>query len=265
MTARRPGVRLGVLLGTGLLLLGQIGAAGAARAEPIRVAVASNFADCLEVLAADFADSTGHRVVLSRGSTGRHFAQIMSGAPFDVFFAADSLRPALLEKEGLAEPGTRFTYAEGRLALWLPGAGPRESRTAAAVLQEGAFDHLAIANPRLAPYGLAARQVLESLDLWDRLQPHLVTGQSVGQAWQFTASDNAAAGFVAYPQILAAPEMRGTWWLIDPPLHAPILQQAVVLKNAAHPAAARQLLAFVRGPRGRLTLEKFGYLIPEDR
>ena len=232
--------------------------------DQIRVAVASNFAECLEALAPAFEDSTGHQVIIIRGSTGRHFAQINSGAPFDVFFSADSSRPALLEEKGLVVPGTRFTYAEGRLALWIPGAGPEDKRPVAAILRAAEFDHLAIANPRLAPYGLAARQALENLGLWEDLRSRLVMGQNVGQTWQFVASGNAEVGIVAYPQVLSAPSMGGRWWKIDPPLHEPILQQVVLLKSAENAAAGAQLLEFMKGFEARATLIKFGYLIPEN-
>ena len=247
-----------------VLVAALAGLPGAACGDQVRVAVASNFAECLEALTPIFEESTGHQLVVSRGSTGRHFAQIKSGAPFDVFFAADSLRPTLLENEGLVVPGSRFTYAEGRLALWIPGAGPEDKRPMAAILQATEFDHLAIANPRLAPYGLAAKQALENLGLWEELRPRLVMGQNVGQTWQFVASGNAEVGFVAYPQVLSAPAMRGRWWKIDPPLHDPILQQAVVIKNAENAAAGAQLLEFLKGFVAHATLIKFGYLIPEN-
>ncbi|MEN8008360.1 MAG: molybdate ABC transporter substrate-binding protein [Candidatus Krumholzibacteriota bacterium] len=237
---------------------------GLAHGDQVRVAVAANFVDCLEALAPAFEEATGHQLLLIRGSTGRHFAQIKSGAPFDVFLAADSERPTKLESMGLVVPGSRFTYAEGRLALWIPDAGPEDKRPVAEILEAAEFNYLAIANPRLAPYGLAAKQALENMDLWEDLRPRLVTGQSVGQAWQFVASGNAEAGFVAYPQILAAPALRGRWWKIDPPLHEPILQQAVVLKNAKSPAAGARLLEFLQGSVARLVLIKYGYLIPEN-
>lgn len=235
-----------------------------ATAAEIRVAVAANFADCLEALAPDFADSTGHQLILSRGSTGKIFAQIKAGAPFDVFLAADSRRPAQLESEGLIMPGTRFTYAEGRLVLWVPLARPEENRAPVDLLRSPDFQHLAIANPRLAPYGLAAKQVLQNLDLWENIQPRLVTGQSIGQAWQFVASGNAEVGLLAYAQIVATQPLRGQWWKIDPPLHEPILQQAVALKNTPHPEAVVQLLNFLKGPEAHMIMIRFGYLVPEN-
>jgi len=155
-----------------------IGLPGVAFCDEVHVAVAANFADCMEELGTLFEQNTGHQLVISRGSTGKHFAQIKAGAPFDVFFAADSARPALLEAEGLTVPGSRFTYAIGELVLWM-----------------------AIANPRLAPYGLAAKQALTSLGIWDELEPRLVMGQSVGQTWQFVATGNAQLGLVAQSQL----------------------------------------------------------------
>jgi len=259
------GRRLGSPALVGALLTALAGfSAGVAQADRVHVAVAANFAPCLEALAPLFAEETGHHLVLSRGSTGRHFAQIKAGAPFDVFLAADSDRPTRLEDEGLIVPGSRITYAEGRLALWLPNPGPGENRTAADYLKSDDFNHLAIANPRLAPYGLAARQVLENLQLWDGLQDRLVTGQNVGQAWQFVATGNATAGLVAYPQLLGDAPPPGRWWTLDPPLHQPILQQGVVLKHAAHPTAALALLDFLQGPAAMVIMIRYGYLIPEN-
>jgi molybdate transport system substrate-binding protein len=264
MTLRLTGIPSYAILLCGFLTFGLVGWPSRSLADQILVAVAANFADCLEAMAPAFEDSTGHHLVIMRGSTGRHYAQIKSGAPFDVFLAADTLRPILLEKEGLTALGTRFTYAEGRLALWLPKADLDDHRTPREILTKGTFNHLAIANPRLAPYGLAAQQVLESMGLWEELQPRLVTGKSVGQAWQFLASGNAEAGFVAIPQIMASPSMKGRWWKLDPPLHEPILQQGVVLYDTACPTAAGQLMDFLRGPHARMIMIRFGYLIPEN-
>ena len=259
----RPGTRgcLARILG-GLFLSLVLG--GQVSGDEIRVAVAANYTDCLKDIATAFTDSTGHRLIISPGSTGRHYAQIKSGAPFDLFLAADVHRPALLEEDGLIVPGSRFTYAEGRLALWLPAEGPGDKRDVPDILAAAAFQHLAIANPRLAPYGLAAQQTLEYLGLWDDLKDRLVIGQSVGQAWQFVASGNAEAGLVAYPQILAAGEARGQWWKIDPPLHEPILQQAVALAAAENLQAALVFLDFLKGPQARLIMIRCGYLIPEN-
>ena len=240
------------------------GLPGVAQADQVHVAVAANFADCLEQLGVIYEESTGHELVISRGSTGKHFAQIKAGAPFDVFFAADSERPAILEADGLTVPGSRFTYAVGGLVLWIPRGGPRSSQGIVEALKSPDFRHLAIANPRLAPYGLAAKQTLISLGIWDELEPRLVMGQSVGQTWQFVATGNAQLGLVARSQFAASKDSSGIWWNIDADLHDPIEQQAVLMLSAAEYAAARKLMDFVRGPEARLIIETYGYTVPED-
>jgi len=233
-------------------------------AGQVHVAVAANFADCLDQLGAAFEKSTGHELVISRGSTGKHFAQIKAGAPFDVFFAADSERPALLEADGLTVPGSRFTYAVGRLVLWMPHAEPDNDQSVIEALKSPEYRHLAIANPRLAPYGLAAKQALTSLGIWDDSEPRLVMGQSIGQTWQFVATGNAQLGFVALSQWSAAENPGGAWWIIDTALHDPIEQQAVLLRSAAKNEAASQLLEYLRGPEARLIIETYGYTVTED-
>ena len=186
-------------------------------AEEVRVAVASNFLSTFQSLAREFEKHTGHTVVISPGSSGKLYAQITHGAPFDIFFSADDQRPRLLEEEGLAVKGTRFPYAVGRLTLWslapdmLKDNGPD-------VLRQAAFSHLAIANPKTAPYGKAAEQVLQALGLWDTVQPKLVQGENIGQTLQFVASQNADLGFVALSQILDSKmEGKGSRW--DAPSH----------------------------------------------
>jgi molybdate transport system substrate-binding protein len=228
-----------------------------AAADEIRVAVASNFAAAMQAVAAGFEARSGHRAVLAFGSTGRHYAQIVNGAPFDVFFAADETRPALLEQTGLAEPGSRFTYAQGRLVLWSPRAGYVDAQ--GDVLDNG-FRHLAIANPRLAPYGRAAEEVLRALGLWDRVSDRLVRGENVAQAFQFVASGNAELGFVAAAQLTQPAASDGSWWEVPGSLYGPITQQAVLLTGAA---AAHSLLAYVRGPEGRRIIEQHGYGVPD--
>jgi len=224
-------------------------------ADEVRVAVAANFADTLKALAAAYEAETSHTVVAILGSTGKHYAQIRNGAPFDVFLAADAERPKRLEEERLAVPGSRFTYALGRLVLWSPRKGFVDSK--GDVLRTGRFRRLAIANPKLAPYGVAARQTLEALGLWTTLEARLVRGEDIGQAFQFVASGNAELGFVARSQIQNAQgRIAGSCWDVPPALHKPIEQQAVLLKNTP---AARAFLAFLRGPRARAIIERRGY------
>ncbi|RKZ91942.1 MAG: molybdate ABC transporter substrate-binding protein, partial [Gammaproteobacteria bacterium] len=171
-------------------------AAGNVMAEEIRVVVASNFTDAIREIAGRFEMKTQHKVSVISGSTGKHYAQISNGAPFDVFFAADVKRPELLEQQGLALPGSRFTYAVGKIVLWSPDQDYID--TSANVLKQGKFNHLSIANPKLAPYGRAAQQVLKKLGLWNKLQGRMVRGENIGQAFQFVKSGNARLGFVAF-------------------------------------------------------------------
>lgn len=233
-------------------------------AAEVRVAVAANFAGCLEQLGEAFEKSTGHDLIVSTGSSGKHFAQIKSGAPFDVFFAADAERCALLEAEGLTVPGSRFTYAIGRLVLWVPRGNSDFGQDVLEVLKSPEYRHLALANPRLAPYGLAAKQALTSLGIWEEMEPRLVMGQSVGQAWQFVATGNAQLGLLALAQCLGSANVAGSWLVMDSALHDPIEQQVVLIRSAAENDAARQLLEFIREPASRLIIEACGYTVPED-
>lgn len=226
-----------------------------AHAAEVRVAVATNFAGAMASLVAAFEAASEHEVVVSTGSTGSHYAQIKNGAPFDAFFSADAERPQLLEREGLAVAGSRFRYALGRLVLWSPRPGYVDAD--GAVLATGDYRHLAIANPRLAPYGAAARDVLRARNLWERLQARLVQGQDVGQAFGFVATGNAELGFVALAQLKkpgVAPE--GSYWLVPESMHEPIEQQAVLLRDTP---AARAFVGFVRSDAGRAIIRDFGY------
>ncbi len=227
-------------------------------ADEVRVAVASNFSATMAEIVERFERESGHRVSLVFGSTGKLYAQIRHGAPFDAFFAADARRPALLEGEAVAIPESRFVYAVGRLALWSPK--PDWVDGEGAVLRGGDFRHLALANPKLAPYGRAARQVLQKLGLWAALRGRMVRGENVGQAFQFVVSGNAALGFVAYSQIVQADgSVRGSFWMPDATLYDPIEQQAVLLRESP---AARALLDFTRSDKGRAIIRRHGYGLP---
>ncbi|RTZ61174.1 MAG: molybdate ABC transporter substrate-binding protein [Gammaproteobacteria bacterium] len=229
-----------------------------AMAGEIHVAVASNFLPAAKQLAREFAEKTGHQVTLAGGSTGKLYAQITHGAPFEAFFAADEKRPKLLEQQGVALPGSRFTYAIGRLVLWSPRTALVDPQ--GEVLKSGDFRHLALANPKLAPYGRAAEQVLRKLKRWDALQERLVRGENIGQTCQFVKSGNAALGFVARSQLrqpgTAAP---GSIWEVPQALYDPLLQQAVLLKQND---AAQAFLAFVRSEAGRKIIRQSGYDTP---
>ncbi len=228
-----------------------------AAAGEIHVAVASNFSGAMRAISARFEAQTGHRVILSSGSTGKHYAQIRNGAPFDAFFAADEQRPKLLEQAGLGVAGSRFTYARGRLVLWSPRAGYVDP---AGDVLRGEFRHLAVANPRLAPYGRAARETLLALGLWEAVAPRLVRGESVAQTLQFVASGNAELGFVAYAQIRQPRgAVSGSYWDIPQSLYTPIIQQAVLLSDDAE---ARALLAYIKSRPARRIIAAYGYAAP---
>lgn len=229
--------------------------AGQILADEVRIAVASNFTETIRSIAGEFQEETGHRVILSNGSSGKHYAQIKNGAPFDAFFSADSYRPELLEQQGVAIPGSRFTYAVGKLVLWSPQPGLVEA--GGKVLDEGTFRNLSVANPKLAPYGKAAREVLQKRGLWKKLSRRMVRGENIGQAYQFVKSGNAELGFVALSQI-QRPKMpiSGSYWLIHQSLYTPINQQAVLLKDRA---AARAFLDFVKRESVAAIIHDFGY------
>lgn len=231
---------------------------GPARAETVNVAVASNFTDPIKEIAARFTAQTGLRVNLVFGSTGKHYAQIKNGAPFAAFFAADERRPALLEQEGVALPGSRFTYAVGRIVLWSPTPGLVD--TGGKVLEGATFRHLAIANPRLAPYGKAARQFLQTRGLWEGLQERLVRGENIAQTYQFVKSGSAELGLVAYSQVKSPghpPE--GSVWEVPPASYDPIAQQAVLLQDQP---VARAFLDYVKSPEAVAIIRGFGYAMP---
>jgi molybdate transport system substrate-binding protein len=229
--------------------------AGEAVADEVKVAVATNFAGAMEALVERFEAKSGHRVVVSTGSTGGHYALIKNGAPFDALFAADAERPRMLEADEIAVPGSRFLYAVGRLALWSIRSGYVDAD--GKVLETGDFRHLAIANPDLAPYGAAARDVLAARGLWDGLQPRLVTGQDIGQAYSFVQTGNAELGFVAWAQLKQqGGAIAGSYWLVPESLHRPIEQEAVLLRDVP---AAREFLEFVKSEEARALIRSHGY------
>jgi molybdate transport system substrate-binding protein len=223
-----------------------------ARADDVSVAVAANFLGALEKLAVSFEKASGHRLNISAGSSGQLYAQTKAGAPYEVFLSADADRPRALERDGLAAPGTRFVYARGKLALWSKRGGFVDAR--GELLKREKFDKLAIADPRTAPYGAAAQQVLEQLGLWQKLNAKgkIVLGTSVAHAYQFAASGNADCAFVAYAQVLARPQ-DGSFWLVPESLYPALDQEAVLLKRGDKPAA-RAFLTWLKTDRGALAL-----------
>ncbi len=233
----------------------------AAKAERVTVAVAANFAETLEHLNPLFEKASGHSVRTVVGSTGKLYAQIVNGAPFDVFLSADQERPKLLMETGLALPESRFTYATGKLILW-SADGDRNLENGAEVLAAGKFRRLAIPNPQLAPYGVAAQQVLEKLGLWQKLQGRIVMGENVGQTFGLIASGNAELGFVSLSSYLSeGNERRGVFWVPTAQGHAPIHQDAVVLKRAANNSAAKAFAEFLKSGEASTILQRFGYTV----
>jgi molybdate transport system substrate-binding protein len=242
----------------GLLALAALFTHAAARADEVQVAVAANFTAPMQKIAADFEKDTGHKAVLAFGATGKFHAQISNGAPFEVFLAADDETPARLESDHLAVPGTRFTYAIGKLVLWSAQEGVVDKD--GQVLRKGDFARLALANPKTAPYGAAAVEVLKKLDLLARLEPKLVQGESIAQAWQFVSTGNAQLGFVALSQVVRDGKLAsGSGWIVPAKLHSPIRQDAVILvKGAANPAA-KALAAYLKSDKAKAVIRSFGY------
>lgn len=230
----------------------------AAHADEVQVAVAANFAAPAKRIAAEFEQATGHKAQLSFGATGKFYAQIRNGAPFEVLLSADDTTPARLEREGAAVAGSRFTYAIGRLALW--SARPGFVDAGGEVLKGGAFRHLALANPQLAPYGAAAVEVLKSLKLHDALRAKFVQGENIAQTHQFVASGSAELGFVALSQVFRDGRIaEGSGWLVPAERHAPIRQDAVLLEKGRGKAAAAAWLQFLKGDKGRAIISAYGY------
>lgn len=226
-------------------------------AAEVRIAVAANFTDVTRRIIPLFRKTTGNTVLASYGSTGKLFAQIENGAPYELLLAADTERPLRAEKEGLTVPGKRFIYAKGRLVMW--SATRKLFSNGESYLRQDSFHHLAMANPKTAPYGLAARQVLQHLGLWSRIQDKLVRGESVSQTFQFVASENAEAGFVAYAQVKAWRGQPGTVWLVPVAYYSPIEQSVVLLKKGAGNPAALAFFEFLRSEAVREIIESFGY------
>jgi len=241
-----------------LSLTTQLLASAPSKGAEIYVAVASNFKNAAIQLATVFESNTNHDVILIFGSTGKHYAQIINGAPFEVFLAADIKRPELLEKEGIAAPGSRFTYAVGRLVLWSPKNGYVDAN--GNILESGQFRFLAIANPDLAPYGRAARQVLQGRGLWGELTSRMVRGENIAQTFQFVMSRNSEVGFVAYSQVRRPNHaVEGSFWEVPQTLYTPIEQQAVLLKDSV---AARSFLSFLQSDLAIQIIHDFGYDTP---
>ncbi|PHV11124.1 molybdate ABC transporter substrate-binding protein [Chitinimonas sp. BJB300] len=232
--------------------------ASSVHADEVSIAVAANFQQPMQQIARAFEQTSGHRVIISTGATGKLYAQIVNGAPFEVLLAADNETPERLEKEGLAEPGRRFTYAIGRLILW--SAKPNGVDTKGEILRTGDFQHLAVANPKLAPYGRAAMETLQALGIANQFTDRSVTGESIAQTHQFIATGNADLGFVAMSQVYEQGKLvSGSAWLVPDNLHHPIRQDAVLLKKGNDRPAAKALLQYLRADAARKIISSYGY------
>lgn len=241
----------------GLTLFGAALALGAAPAlaADAQVAVAANFTEPAKEIAAAFKAQTGHTAVLSFGSSGQFYAQMAHGAPYEVFLSADAERPQKAEQEGLGVPGTRFTYAVGRLVLYSRTPGLVDPK--AAVLSSGKFEKLSIADPTAAPYGEAAVETLRKMKLYDALLPRIVKGASITQAYQYVATGAAELGFVAQSQVIG--EQGGSRWVVPKTFHDPIDQQAILLKTGENNPAAKAFLAFLKSPKAAAIIKRYGY------
>lgn len=230
----------------------------AAHAAEAQVAVAANFAEPMKAIAAVLQKTSGHTLKISTGASGAFYTQIKNGAPFDVFLSADNERPEMLEKDGLAQPGTRFTYATGKLVLWSVRPGRVDGQ--GAVLKAADLGKVAFANPKTAPYGAAALQVLDKLGLKDALAPKLVQGESIGQTFNFVKTGNADVGFVAMSQVLEGGQLKeGSMWVIPQTQYDAIRQDAVLLKKGAGNEAAKALLQLLQSPNIKDLIRSYGY------
>jgi molybdate transport system substrate-binding protein len=251
-TSLRAGLRVWALAAL-------MAAPGVARADEALVAVAANFAGTVEVIGNEFAKDTGHIIQVATGATGKLYAQIKEGAPFAILLSADEKTPAKLEDEGAGVTGSRFTYALGKLTLWSGDAGrigedPKAALTAADTL------HVAIANPDLAPYGVAAREALTEMGLWDTIQPKIVMGENIGQTFSMVESGAAQMGFIATSAIeMPGGTAKGSRYDVPQDMFAPIKQDAVLLKAGESNAAAKAFLDYLKGDKAKAIIASFGY------
>ena len=247
-----------LLISVALLL-----ATGLVQADEVSVAVAANFTGPMKKISAEFEKTSGHKVALSFGSTGKFYAQVKAGAPFEVLLAADDEIPGKMEQEGLAVKDSRFTYAIGKLVLWsakeaiVDGNGD--------ILKRGSFDHIAVANPKLAPYGAAGVQTLQALGVHDAIAPKLVQGENIAQTYQFIATGNAQLGFVALSQVIGedGKVKSGSAWIVPEKYYTRIRQDAVLLNKGKNKTAAIELLKFLKTPYAARIIQSYGYGLPK--
>uniref|UniRef100_D5X3P4 Molybdenum ABC transporter, periplasmic molybdate-binding protein n=1 Tax=Thiomonas intermedia (strain K12) TaxID=75379 RepID=D5X3P4_THIK1 len=247
-----------ILRRAGLALVLPFALAASAQAETLTVAVAANFKKPAEEIGAAFKAKTGDEVKYAFGATGQFAAQIRNGAPFDILLAADDTTAPALAKDGLALASSNFVYARGTLVLYSTMLPVKEQGEQ--ILRKGDFAHVSIANPKTAPYGTAAIEAMKKMGVYDALKPKIVEGSNIGQTFDFVATGNAQAGFVALSQAIGAG--KGQWWVVPQADYAPIDQSAILLKPGENKAVAKAYLDFLRGPEARTVIEKYGYTIP---
>lgn len=229
-----------------------------AHAAEVNVAVASNFTAPMKVIAQHFEKETGHRAKLSFGATGQFYAQIKNGAPFGILLAADTTTPTKIAQEGLGLRDSAFTYASGTLVLW--SKNPTLIDQSGEVLKQGKFNKIAIANPKLAPYGAAALQVITKMGLGDTLKSKIVEGSNISQTFQFVSSGNASLGFVALSQVYENNKLKeGSGWIIPNDMYAPIKQDAIMLNSGQNNPAAQAMMQYLRSEQAKVIIRAFGY------
>jgi molybdate transport system substrate-binding protein len=248
---RKPAVLLSMVLACTL------GIAAPAQGDDISVAVAANFTAPMQQIAPAFEKETGHKIVASYGATGKFYAQIKNGAPFEILLAADNETPAKLIQDNVAVGGSQFTYAIGKLVLW--SAKPAVVDDKGEVLKKGGFDHIAIANPKLAPYGAAGMETMKALGVYDALQPKFVMGENIAQTHQFIRSGNALLGFVALSQVLKDGKIEGSVWMVPARLYQPIRQDAVILDKGKGKPAVQAFMQYMKSKKAQAVIKSFGY------
>ena len=228
------------------------------QAVEIKVAVASNFANVLKEVAIEFQKDTGHQLAITPGATGKFYAQISNGAPFDVFLSADDETPRKLAQEGKAIASSQFTYAIGRLALWSPN--PEMIDKTADILKTDKFKFIAIANAKVAPYGQAAVQTMQKLGVLTKIEPRVVQGESISQTYQFVSTGNAQLGFVALSQIVENGKIKtGSAWIVPEEMHEQLKQDAVVLQSCKHMSACQALIEYLKSEKAKKLMASYGY------
>jgi molybdate transport system substrate-binding protein len=243
-----------------ILLSATMAVTSQVHADEVSVAVAANFYAPMQKIALEFEKDTGHKIVAAFGSTGKFYAQIKNGAPFEVLLAADDETPARLVMENTALAGSQFTYAIGKLVLW--SAKPAVVDGAGEILKKGGFDHIALADPKLAPYGAAAVEAMKALGVYDALQAKIVTAENISQAYQFISSGNALVGFVALSQVLKDRKIEGSAWIVPGTLYQPLRQDLVILEKGKGKPAAEALMKFLKGDKAKAVIKSFGYELP---